>query len=117
MKTLMLPEELFPVWLYADSCIPQNAHFEQNPQGRSQSHSVKVGFLLEFTALNPLCFKYLSRITSLCTVNSCANTMVITEGAVLGEKKMPVLWETEKGKQCEEAGKDKDAGCHGDFLL
>lgn len=43
--------------------------------------------------------------------------MVITEGAVLGEKKMPVLWETAKGKQCKEAGKDKDAGCHGDFLL
>lgn len=56
-------------------------------------------------------------MTSLCTVNSCANTMVITEGAVPGGKKMPVLWETEKGKQCKEAGKDKDAGYPGDFLL
>lgn len=30
---------------------------------------------------------------------------------------MPVLWETEKGEQCREVGKDKDAGCQGDFLL
>lgn len=42
--------------------------------------------------------------------------MVITEGAVPGGKKMPVLWETEKGRQCKEAGKDKDAGCQGIFF-
>lgn len=31
--------------------------------------------------------------------------MVITKGTVPGGKKMPALWETEKEKECEEAGK------------
>lgn len=48
LETLMVPEELYPLWLYVDSYILQNVHNEQNPQGRSslnkfQSHSGKVG--------------------------------------------------------------------------
>lgn len=30
---------------------------------------------------------------------------------------MPALWETEKERECGEEGKNKEAGCHGGFLL
>lgn len=115
MKTLMLPEDLLPMRLYADSCILQDAFLEQNLQGRSESYC-ESSIVTRIYCLEPSVLPIFVKNNKFVYSQLLCKYHGITEGAVPDGKKCQCYGKQRKGSSVRRQERTKMLAVMGIFF-